>query len=220
MKPIVLFDLGQTLVDYFTRTQFPPLVEEGIAAAGRVLGREPSHEVFAGENKEAPDGTVRPLAERLSRIFGIDASGAACDAFTACLIAPGKLYDDTLPVLDELRGRGYRMGIVSNMPWGTPSEPWAEDLERRGLTRYMEHIVFCHDVGWRKPDRRIFEEALRRFDCAAEDALFVGDRPDWDIRGAEDAGLRAVLLDRHGEYPGLPRIMRLGEIWPVLEEWE
>lgn len=219
MKPIVLFDLGQTLVDYFTRAQFPPLVEQGIAAAGKVLGREASREVFAAEDGEAADGAVRPLAERLSRVFGVNASGAACEAFTACLIAPGKLYDDTLPMLEELRGRGHRMGIVSNMPWGTPSEPWAEDLARRGLTQYMEHVVFCHDVGWRKPDRRIFEEALRRFDCGAEDALFVGDRPDWDIRGAEEAGLRAVLLDRHDEYPGLPRITELQDILPLLEDW-
>ena len=217
MNPIILFDLGQTLVDYFTRAEFPLLVEAGISAASEVLGIEAPRERVDAENCEAPDATVRPLAARLSRIFGVDASGPACDAFTACLIAPGRLYEDTLPALEALRRRGYRMGVVSNMPWGTPSEPWAEDMQRRGLSAFMEHIVFCHDVGRRKPDRRIFEEALRRFDCAPEDALFVGDRPGWDVRGAQEAGLRAVLLDRHNEHPEHPRITALSELLPLLD---
>jgi putative hydrolase of the HAD superfamily len=215
-RSVVLFDLGQTLVDYFTRTEFPGLVEAGIAAAGDVLGREAPRERVEAENFEASDGAVRPLRERLSRIFGVEASERACEAFTACLIAPGRLYEDTLPTLEELRRRGHRMGIVSNMPWGTPSEPWAEDMARRGLTAYMEHIVFCHDVGRRKPDRKIFEEALRRFGCAATEAWFIGDRPDWDIRGAREAGLNAVLLDRHDEYPEQERITSLRELLDIL----
>lgn len=221
-KKIILFDLGQTLVDYFTRAAFPPLVEKAIAAAAQIVRDAglpiPPDDVmrrrFAEENREAQDGCVRPLEDRLARLFDLHKTPpGACHAFTAVLIAPGRLYDDTLPTLDELRRRGHRLGIVSNMPWGTPAEPWAEDLRQRGIAPYMEHILFCRDVGWRKPDRRIFEEALRRFGCASEDCLFVGDRPDWDIRGALDAGIDAVLLDRGGDHPDhSPRITSLREL--------
>lgn len=230
VKQVILFDLGQTLVDYFTRAEFPPLVEKALAAAGEALrekGRalpqaQALRERVTAENREAPDWCVRPLEERLGRIFGFDPDAepdlaeAASRAFTDVLVAPGRLYEDTLPVLEELRRRGHRMGLVSNMPWGTPPEPWAEDLEHRGIAPYLEHCVFCRDIGWRKPDRRIFVEALCRFGCAPGDALFVGDRLDWDIQGAVDAGIRALLIDRDAKAPAGSTLTSLRDLLTLL----
>ena len=54
-------------------------------------------------------------------------------------------------------------------------------------------------VGSHKPDRRIFEVALRRADVAPGSALFVGDNLKNDIAGAEAAGIAAILIDPKGE---------------------
>jgi len=52
------------------------------------------------------------------------------------------------------------------------------------------------EVGWRKPNPVIFETALRRLDLDAGDALFVGDRADIDVVGAQGAGMHAAWINR------------------------
>jgi hypothetical protein len=81
---------------------------------------------------------------------------------------------------------------------------------------HTEHCVFCRDIGWRKPDRRIFVEALCRFGCAPGDALFVGDRLDWDIQGAVDAGIRALLIDRDAKTPAGSTLTSLRDLLTLL----
>jgi phosphoglycolate phosphatase-like HAD superfamily hydrolase len=59
----------------------------------------------------------------------------------------------------------------------------------------VDAAVFCMDVGWRKPHRAPFDRALSLLEVAPADALFVGDDHRWDIVGAQNAGLRPVLLE-------------------------
>jgi putative hydrolase of the HAD superfamily len=66
---------------------------------------------------------------------------------------------------------------------------------RHGLLDKVDATVFCMDVGWRKPHRAPFDRALSLLEVAPADALFVGDDHRWDIVGAQNAGLRPVLLE-------------------------
>jgi putative hydrolase of the HAD superfamily len=84
---------------------------------------------------------------------------------------------------------------VSNTPWGSPADAWRAELTRHGLLDKVDATVFCMDVGWRKPHRAPFDRALSLLDVAPADALFVGDDHRWDIVGAQNAGLRPVLLE-------------------------
>ena len=104
------------------------------------------------------------------------------------------LYDDVLPVLEELRRYGLRIGVVSN--------------GARDLREFLRHHALDVDaaVGSRyhgrvKPDPTIFLKALRRLDVEPPEAAMVGDHLEDDIEGARALGMRAVLIDREGRFP-------------------
>jgi FMN phosphatase YigB (HAD superfamily) len=89
--------------------------------------------------------------------------------------------------------------IVSNTPWGSPAGAWREELSRHGLLEKVDAVVFCMDVGRRKPHRAPFDRALALLEVAPADALFVGDDQRWDVVGAQNAGIRPVLLGQRVE---------------------
>jgi putative hydrolase of the HAD superfamily len=104
------------------------------------------------------------------------------------------LYEDVLPVLDELRGAGLKLGLVSN--------------GARDLAEFVRHHRLDVDVavasryhGKVKPDPTIFQKALDRLGVSAAEAAMVGDQPEDDIAGARAVGIRAFLLDREDRHP-------------------
>lgn len=104
----------------------------------------------------------------------------------------GVLYSEEVhEAVQTLAGR-YFLGVVTNthLEWLVPSH-----LERMGIAHHFPHVVTSIGHGKRKPDAEIFHHALRRFDCAPEHALFVGDSLEADYHGARNAGIRALLID-------------------------
>ena len=204
----ILFDLGNTLVGYYTSTEFPLVLRRCLRECARALGQseDPARDEDLFEralllNREESDYTVRPLAARLQELFGADepldeASASALGAaFLKPIVATARLDPQAVPVLEALRGRGIKTAIVSNTPWGSPADAWRAELTRHGLLDKVDAAVFCMDVGWRKPHRAPFDRALSLLEVAPTDALFVGDDHRWDIVGAQNAGLRPVLLE-------------------------
>jgi putative hydrolase of the HAD superfamily len=106
------------------------------------------------------------------------------------------------------------MAIVTNTPWGAPANLWREEVARLGLADYMDRVVCCTDAGWRKPARQVFEFTLEKLQVSAQECVFVGDRPDWDVAGARAMGMDAILIDRSGtiEDSGEKPIRNLGEL--------
>jgi putative hydrolase of the HAD superfamily len=216
----VLFDLGNTLARYYELSEFPAILEESIVRVGDYLSAvgvsippEPGlSERVKQENHESKDFQVRPLEERIGRIFqldeskyGGDISSSACRRFMEPIFALGRVYDDVLAPLKELHSSGYKIGLISNTPWGSPAPLWREELERLGLDDLLDTAVFCRDVGWRKPDRRIFESVLLQLNVTAAGCVFVGDEPRWDVVGPRSVGMNAIVIDRQrrlrDEYP-------------------
>ncbi|MGH7705991.1 MAG: HAD family hydrolase, partial [Candidatus Dormibacteria bacterium] len=76
-----------------------------------------------------------------------------------------------------------------------------EQLERLEVAQYFDATVFSSEIGWRKPDPRIFRELLSRLGLSAAEVWFVGDEWEADIEGAEAAGMRAILAPGVGQ-PG------------------
>ncbi len=121
---------------------------------------------------------------------------------------------DTPRVLDALRARGLTLAVISNADGRMEA-----DLERHGLAARFATVVDSHLVGVEKPDPRIFALALARLGAAPEAAIHVGDMLAIDVLGARRAGIRGVLMDRLGRYPGAvdcPRISRLAELIDLL----
>lgn len=99
------------------------------------------------------------------------------------------LYPDVVSVLEQLRHK-YRLGVVTN----GNSYP-----EKMGLGEYFDFALFSQDIGIRKPDPRIFYEALKLASCTSEELLHVGDSERDDVKGAFNAGVSSVLLNRTGK---------------------
>ena len=201
----VLFDLGNTLVSYYSAADFAPILRECLRGCFQVLGRDwrgDEDEIFQRAlilNAERPDYSVWPLMQRLTSLFGPDIPDSATeDALTTAFLEPifaTALVDpEALSTLASLRADGLATAIVSNTPWGSPAPPWRAELARHGLLTSVDAVVFCVEVGYRKPHRAPFERALNLLGVCAQDAVFVGDDPRWDVAGAEQAGIQPLLL--------------------------
>jgi putative hydrolase of the HAD superfamily len=211
-KKVILFDLGNTLVQYYGTKDWNTIVEETV---GEVRDFLKSHNLLnvpdtvmwqnvQNERHDPSDFRVIPLAERLSRVFGLDnvqdgIKDQMCRSFLKPIFARGRIYDDTVGCLENLRRSGFKIGIVSNTPWGSGGDLWRQELKGLGLLDMVDETIFCTDVGWRKPDRRIFEYTLAKFNAAVNECVFIGDDPRWDIEGPRAIGMDAVLLDRTGQ---------------------
>ena len=211
MKEFVLFDLGNTLVSYYERSDFPSILRQSIGEVERFLGTSAEWDQVAKENFTAKNFQVRPLEERLRRIFpnaawSEETAEEACRWFMTPIFALSRVYDDVLPTLDRLRAAGIQTAIVSNTPWGSPALLWREELARLGLADAVNVLVFCGDCGWRKPAKQIFEYTLERLQVTPERCVFVGDDPRWDIAGPQALGMEAVLIDRRTH--SLPDVLK------------
>ncbi|MBN1687732.1 MAG: HAD-IA family hydrolase [Candidatus Omnitrophica bacterium] len=108
-----------------------------------------------------------------------------------------RLYPEVTEVLNELKGRGKRLAIISN--WDSRLFELCHGL---GVKSYFEFILASAVVGASKPSPRIFEEALQRMGITASEALHVGDSYEDDVLGAERVGIQVILVDRHAERKG------------------
>ena len=117
-------------------------------------------------------------------------------------------------LLGRLHGR-YRTGLVTNF------QHWPAIyclLEHFELAKLFDAVVISGEFGWRKPHPAIFREALKRLDVEAEEAVFVGDDLEVDIKGVAACGMDVILLDRRGLYPGYAglRVASLSEVADIL----
>jgi putative hydrolase of the HAD superfamily len=101
------------------------------------------------------------------------------------------LFPDALPTLDALRAT-YRLALLTN---GAPGIQRAK-IAGAGLAPYFAMIVVSGEVGVGKPDPRIYAHTLGLLGISAGQAVMVGDNLTNDVRGAQEAGMRAVWLDR------------------------
>lgn len=103
-----------------------------------------------------------------------------------------ELYPDVVPTLDSLPA-DVSVGLLSNGN-GYP--------ERCGLRDRFDFVVFSQDVGFEKPDARIFLEACERAGCAPRELVHVGDSLAADVTGANGVGAVSVWLNRDGKTNG------------------
>lgn len=98
-------------------------------------------------------------------------------------------------VLDALHDAGVRTAVVTN----GYTTMQTRKLEYHGLPDHVDFVLVSEAVGSHKPDREIFEEALRQANAAAAETVFVGDNLNADISGAQSVGMLDVLIDPKGE---------------------
>ena len=95
-------------------------------------------------------------------------------------------YDDVFPCLQRLRLR-FRLGTISN---------GNANVEKVGLGDLIEHSVSAAESKVAKPHKLIFQQLVERFGVSANRVLYVGDHPEFDVIGPQDAGLQAIWINR------------------------
>jgi putative hydrolase of the HAD superfamily len=202
----VLFDYGGTLFDYATLREAE---KENLADLVRWSGIEVDHDKIWEAYRNA---TRRVFVEYLSKAFYFH-SDLFRDIVVGMLKALGvtakeehleryrkrqwerhardfKLRDGVIETLSELRNRGLYLGIVSNI-----DEDQLNYLVELGQIRpYFDSLISSEKAKSCKPDPVIFEKALSLAGCRPDEVLFVGDTPPADIAGANQAGMRSVLI--------------------------
>jgi HAD superfamily hydrolase (TIGR01662 family) len=207
----VLLDFGHTLVNY--EADEAALLESYrdihafLEAAG--IGHEP-----------LPDDLMMQVFRRLSEVITrsytdgqieeLDCLAIYDDAFRhfgyqldrellhtvleldhRALASQFEVPEPTLVALRDIRERGYKLGIVSN---ATPSgDVMRHDLEVLGLADLVDAATYSSEVGYRKPDPRIYRSVTQALNVDPSACLFVGDRVKEDILGSQALGMRAVL---------------------------
>ena len=116
--------------------------------------------------------------------------GEMADGYIEYLSSFTHVFDYTKELLDYLVDR-YPLHILTN----GFAEIQSKKLRGAGLDSYFQTVVNAEDVGYKKPDPRIFEFALQKANALATDSLMIGDNLEADILGAKNCGLNALHFD-------------------------
>jgi len=100
-----------------------------------------------------------------------------------------RLFPDARHALETLKARGYQLGIIANQSPGTKDR-----LRDYGILPLFDVIIASAEEGVSKPDRRVFELALKQASCLPCDAVMIGDRLDNDIVPANRLGMMTVWV--------------------------
>ena len=106
---------------------------------------------------------------------------------------PGVPMPDVPDMLAELRERGIRTGVISNLGWS--GEALADRLRRLLPEHDFEFVITSSDYGVRKPDPLIFRAALAKAGLSPNEIWFCGDQIDADVFGAQRAGISPVWYE-------------------------
>jgi HAD superfamily hydrolase (TIGR01549 family) len=214
--PVVLFDLGSTLI-YFA-CDWPTISQQGLVMAEQTLLRgglkldgaafraqfnARMQAYFAQRESEFIEYTTHTILRGLLAEWGYpdpppglveQALAAMYRISEACWF----IEQETLPALETLRQWGYRLGMISNAADDANVQRLVDQYELRG---YFDVILTSAGQGIRKPNPRIFHAALETWGALPSQAVMVGDTLGADILGARNAGIFSVWVTRRAATP-------------------
>jgi putative hydrolase of the HAD superfamily len=227
----VVFDWGGTLTPFHTvdlldlwreaaRVLAPDDIE---AVAAALAAAERDWWIRVGDT--GLSGTTAEVLAAAAQATGLDLDAALHDAALVAHLdawSPHTITDpQAAPLLNALRGRGMKTGLLSNTHW--PREWHERWLERDGVLDLIDARVYTSDLEHTKPHPEAFRAVLGRLGVEPSAAVFVGDRPIDDISGAKALGMRAVLIPNSvvpgGPVPPDAQITSLAELLPLVDGW-
>ncbi|MFH1865822.1 MAG: HAD-IA family hydrolase [Candidatus Eisenbacteria bacterium] len=203
----VFFDAGNTILfpDYYIYRDICEALGVGVTIEGIVQAEAAARSAFDSSVAGSPGAEVHgfwsiyytPFFELLgipeeTIPDAIEMTRVANDTGLGIWKEPVEGLDDTL---DELAAQDLSLGIISNSDGRLE---WR--LDEIGILDRFDFVIDSAIVGISKPDRRIFEDALNRSSLSPEEAIYVGDYYEVDVRGARAAGMLPVLFDPVGAY--------------------
>jgi putative hydrolase of the HAD superfamily len=198
-RGLVILDAFNTLVT--SRRDSKGTFLEGLEQAG-VRGADPvlaalqaaseglDHSLWS-VSRQAYVGWTSAVPRELSMVgLRVNSNLARCvvPALEQLHQAPMVALRGARSCLKQLKAAGFTIAVCSNWGWDL-----AADIADTGLLEYVDYPVSSAQVGWRKPDPRIYRSVLALAGCAAKDAVFVGDSLRTDVLGPQRAGIRSFL---------------------------
>jgi HAD superfamily hydrolase (TIGR01549 family) len=193
---LILFDVDDTLCDYAgarklrLRHAFNAAFSSGCHAVRINLDA-----VIAESIAIHPHGTDH-FHELLGR-YGVESADAIAEAqnwYQTNRFFGLRLFPDAVETLTVSRRDGRSVGLITN----GPADVQRAKIELLDLERHVDFVLISGEFGKAKPDPGIFEEGLRLGGVTADEALFIGDSPEFDIAGACAAGIRSIWVNRTG----------------------
>jgi putative hydrolase of the HAD superfamily len=205
MLEAVLFDYGDTLLEFrFDEDVWLGALRDMLAAAGGPPDRaadlrEELRSRFAALSSDPDDHAELVYEEVVAEALAACGTPAGPDLVRAAIEAEHRgwararhLHPDAHRLLEEVRSRGLRTGIVSNT--FDPPDLLHADLAAEGVTERVDTVVFSSEIGRRKPAPEIYRAALDALGVEPANALFVGDRVREDVQGPAALGMRTCLV--------------------------
>ncbi|MCF0225981.1 MAG: TIGR02253 family HAD-type hydrolase [Methanobrevibacter sp.] len=100
-------------------------------------------------------------------------------------------FPKTIDILIYLKAQGYKLGVISN---GITIKQW-EKLVRLNIYQFFDEVITSEEVGYSKPSKEIYEEALKRMKADPEKSIMIGNKFIEDALGAVKAGMSAILVN-------------------------
>ncbi len=213
MKKVIIFDFWGTIVEIGVQPSPIRQVKNilgidipfssYIVRFEEVFMKQPYQNLFEAFTEVCKSFHIEPRQELLEELVGLWNKNK--------LLA--KPFPETIEVLNELKGLGYKVVMLSN----TDCFSIEEVVEKYGLKEYFDMIVLSYQVRMLKSNPRVFQKILEEMGINKEEAIMVGDSIESDIISAKKAGVDAILIDRTETREFKPRIKSLNELKSVIE---
>ena len=184
---LYLFDFDNTLFD--TRCGIEAILREALPVLGVEYGPDSFDECLGLTMDQVYD---RYMGDDRSRYRDFERSFMSVVMSDAYLGAPP--FPETARVLESLRARGKRIGVVS----GKKAYKIVNLLRANGLDGYPETVVGFDETDRHKPFPDPILKGMSFFDVPKDETVYVGDSPN-DAKAAEAAGVDCVIVDRHNQ---------------------
>lgn len=221
---VIVFDIGGTLMEYvnmpnvwidFYDSAFRhvreklklPLTDEQLADSIEVL-KQYNPRVKYREMDYTPEQIFSDAAAKWDFPYSLP---EVIDTFFEDMKLTPLIYPETIPVLKKLRSAGWKIATLTDVATGMPDALHKSYFPE--LMPYFDMYVSSQSCGFRKPNPEGIHQIAKYFDADEKQFIFVGDEPK-DIKVAQNAGCRSVLIDRRG------RDLQLGQNYTIttLEE--
>jgi putative hydrolase of the HAD superfamily len=219
----VFFDLDDTLVAFDAVTESswrrvcgeycagnpgldPDVLYDGISECSSRYWSDPERHRIGRLDIVAARKLV--VGEAFSR-FGLPARDAEEVAVRYSRIRLENMY--LLPgareTLEALKTRGCKLALLTN----GDSETQRWKIRRFDLDGYFQAVLIEGELGFGKPDPRVYRGALSALGVSALNTVMVGDNPEWDVKAPQREGIRTAWICR----PGREDLRALG----IVPDW-
>lgn len=195
----ILFDIDNTLMDFVEyKTKG---IKESIKAmkkAGLKVNEKIAFKKLMLLYKESYYESNRIFQDFLKKVLGhIDYKflAIAINKYREVRYNFVKPYIGTKNTLKYLKNKGIKLGVITDAP---RIKAWIR-LTKLDLLDFFDVVITLNDTGKRKPNKKPFQKALNLIKVKPRQAIYVGDNPNRDIKGAKSVGMKTCLA-KYGQF--------------------